>query len=101
MKTALDKFEQTGGEAWHISQAAWVLMMSEHFKALGQQAAPDEAKEYHRSEVQRALDSGYAVPAYVLKDYPGIRAISAQEREANYQRTTKALASLIDRASGK
>lgn len=98
--TPLDKFENEGGEAWHVSQAAWVLLMAGHFKALGQDPAPDEAKEYHRSEVQRALDSSFAVPDYVRKDYPGIRAISPEEREANYQRTAKALADLMDKASG-
>jgi len=100
MRTPLDIFEERGGEPWHITQGAYVLLMSSHFAAIGQQGEPDEWKEYHRQSVQEAMNNGSAISNVILSDYPNMVLITKEEQEARYAKTGAALNSLLDKAAG-
>lgn len=100
LQTELDKFESSGGEPWHVTQQRYVDIMSAHFIALKQTGDKSEWQAYHESAVQEALNEGKEVSALVKADYPNMRAVSKEEEEARYERTTKALNDLMNRAAG-
>ena len=100
MATKLDRFEAQGGEPWQVTQAEWVSLMGDHFRELGQDGDPSEWEAFHQQSTQSALNDGLPVTADTLASYPGMRAVTKEEQEERYNKTTEALNSLLDRAAG-
>jgi hypothetical protein len=80
-----DAFMDSGKEEWQVTQAEWVAVMTAEFHHLGTPANASDVSDFkdrHKSAVKTALDAGKPVPAEVLADYPGMKAESAEEKDA-------------------
>ncbi|WP_131655428.1 hypothetical protein [Methylocucumis oryzae] len=97
----LDEFENSGGEAWQVTQAKWVEIMSGHFAFLGQEPNVSDFKEFHKSMVKQAIDAGKDIPADVLVDYPWMKMETDDEKQERLKKIEQNLSNVIDIASGK
>lgn len=97
----LDEFEAGGGVPWQVTQAKWVEIMTGHMASLGDTPVPDDYKEFHKSQVKKALDENLPVPAEVLADYPDMTAETLEEKAARYAEAERNLNNLIGTAAGE
>jgi hypothetical protein len=80
-----DAFMDSGKQSWQVTRAEWVSLMVSEYSYLGtpaNESNKDDFRQYHREHVKVALDAGKAVPAEVLADYPGMKAESAEDKDA-------------------
>jgi len=98
----LDAFEANGGESWKVTRAEWAGIMRGHVESLGQEPeAASVYEEFHRSQVQAALDAGKPVPEAVLADYPGMVAQSAEHKAARTAGAEAAMARAVNAMGGR
>lgn len=96
----LTDFESGGGQPWQVTQAKWLSLWEAENKKLGQDGSPGEYAEYHKNQVQEALNRGESVPADVLADYPGMTAVSEAEKQAQYAEAENRLRGLTGAMGG-
>jgi hypothetical protein len=80
-----DAFMDSGKQTWQVTRAEWVSLMVSEYSYLGtpaNESNKDDFRQHHREQVKVALDAGKAVPAEVLADYPGMKAESAEDKDA-------------------
>lgn len=104
IKSALDEFENNGGEAWQATKSQWVELMSGHFQSIGEKATKKDITDFeeaHKDQVKSAIDTGKTIPKEVLADYPEMKAETKEQKDARYAKAEKRLNSLIGQAAGE
>lgn len=71
----LEEFEEAGLDAWRTTQADWVRMMKGQRERIGQPATDRdivEFKNFHREDMENAIQRGWLDKASADLEYPGL-----------------------------